>query len=154
MYQSPIYNDLIITSTQISVHIKELIALIDEYLNKFERKEFFVFADDKKRDSVYRSEYYAFISKIPEISEDIGILTSKLSLLLVEADNEMDIALIVLIGKKNEACLALSKELSEFVSESKDIISKEGISPSTIVIRTRKLKIEIESILNCLEADQ
>ena len=114
----------------------------------------FTFADDKKRDNTYRSEYYAFISKIPELSASIDTAASKLTLLLCDADREMEIELIVLISKKNEACLSLQKELADFVTRAREIVAKDSISPSTLVSVTRKLRIEAENVLNLVNTQE
>ena len=154
MNESWIYNDQLIVSTELSVHIQEFICTVDEYLNKFGHKDFFTFADDKKRDNTYRREYYAFISKIPELSAAIDTAASKLALLLCSADKEMELDLIVLISKKSEASLSLQKELSNFSTCARDIISKDGISPSALVAIARKLRVEAENILNVINAQE
>ena len=154
MKESPIYNDQLILSTELSVHIQEIISIVNEYLNKFDQKDFFVFGDDKKRDRAYRNDYNAFISKFPVVTTSIDKAMSKLALLLVDADKEMDIEMIVLLSKKSEACMSLQGELSAYVCEGKAMIAKDGISPSALVSRARKLRADIESALSIISADE
>ena len=154
MKESPIYNDQLILSTELSVYIQELICIVNDYLNKFEREDFFLFGDDKKRDRTYRKEYNDFISGFPAITMSIDKAISTLALLLVDADKEMELDLIVLLSKKSEACIALQKEISTYVCEGKAIIAKDGISPSALVSRTRKLRADIEAVLLTINSEE
>lgn len=154
MNGSRIYNDQLILSTELSVHIRELIFIVNEYLDKFKQKDFFVFGDDKKRDKTYRNEYNAFLSNMSDVTMSIDNAISRLALLIADADKEMDLDMIVLLSKKSEACMTLQNELSKYACDGKSIIARDSISPSTLVGRTRKLSASIEATLLIINSDE
>ncbi len=134
-------------SLEIFVHLQELDSIVDEYLNKFDRKEFFVFSDDQKRDNLYKREYYEFISKLPDIMASVSSAVSRLSVLLERADNELELDMIVLLGEKIERCFEFERELGKYIDECKKQVTGDHISPSTLVSSTRKLKGNIEALM-------
>ena len=135
-------------SLEIFVHLQELDSLVDAYLNKFDRKEFFLFSDDQKRDSLYKREYYEFISNIPEIMASLSSAVSRFSVLLERADNEIELDMIVLLGEKIEGCFAFERDVTEYIEECKKQVSGDHISPLNLVSSTRKLKGNIEALMS------
>ena len=154
MEKCDIYERQKLSSLALSVHIQELCSLIDEYLNKFDRKDFFVFSDFEEQNKIFRKEYYAFVSKLPKVMNDADTSAAELSLLLSLADDEGKINMIELIASKTEAYMKFLSELDEYSRESKTIISSESISPSRLISGARKLKASAETLTDAILADQ
>ncbi len=154
MEKCDIYERQKLSSLALSVHIQELCSLIDEYLNKFDRKDFFVFSDSEEQNKIFRKEYYAFVSKLPKVMNDADTSAAELSLLLSLADDEGKINMIELIASKTEAYMKFLSDLDEYSRESKTIISSESISPSRLIGGARKLKASAETLIDAILADQ
>jgi hypothetical protein len=154
MEKCDIYERQKLSSLALSVHIQELCSLIDEYLNKFDRKDFFVFSDSEEQNKIFRKEYYAFVSKLPKVMNDADTSAAELSLLLSLADDEGKINMIELIASKTEAYMKFLSDLDEYSRESKTIISSESISPSRLISGARKLKASAETLIDAILADQ
>lgn len=140
MRRSEIYEAQSIISTEISVHLYQIIALTDEYLNKFDRKDFFAFSGNEERDSIYKREYYSFVSALPQIIADLNASASRLSELLTCADAAYELELIGIIGTKTERILVYENQFALCVEESKKHISGENVSPSGLVSSMGRLK--------------
>ncbi len=154
MEKCDIYERQKLSSLTLSVHIQELCSLIDEYLNKFDRKDFFVFSESEEQNKIFRKEYYAFVSKLPKVMNDADTSAAELSLLLSLADDEGKINMIELIASKTEAYMKFLSALDEYSRESKTIISSESISPSRLISGARKLKTSAEKLIESILADQ
>ena len=154
MEKCDIYERQKLSSLTLSVHIQELCSLIDEYLNKFDRKDFFVFSESEEQNKIFRKEYYAFVSKLPKVMNDADTSAAELSLLLSLADDEGKINMIELIASKTEAYMKFLSALDEYSRESKTIISSESISPSRLISGARKLKASAETLIDAILADQ
>jgi hypothetical protein len=154
MEKYDIYERQKLSSLALSVHIQELCSLIDEYLNKFDRKDFFVFSESEEQNKIFRKEYYAFVSKLPKVMNDADTSAAELSLLLSLADDEGKINMIELIASKTEAYMKFLSDLDEYSRESKTIISSENISPSRLISGARKLKASAETLIDAILADQ
>ena len=154
MEKCDIYERQKLSSLTLSVHIQELCSLIDEYLNKFDRKDFFVFSESEEQNKIFRKEYYAFVSKLPKVMNDADTSAAELSLLLSLADDEGKINMIELIASKTEAYMEFLSALDEYSRESKTIISSESISPSRLISGARKLKASAETLIDAILADQ
>lgn len=154
MEKCDIYEKQKLSSLALSVHIQELCSLIDEYLNKFDRKDFFVFSESEEQNKIFRKDYYSFVSKLPKVMNDADTSAAELSLLLSLADAEGKINLIDLIGSKTEAYMKFLSALDEYSRESKAIISSESISPSRLISGARKLKASAEKLIESILAEQ
>ena len=148
-----IYESQRLTSLALSVHLKELCALTDEYLNKFDRKDFFVLSDSEEQNKLFRKEYYSFVSRLPKVMTEADGSAAELSRLLSLADAEGNISLIALIGKKTEAYMQFLAALDEYSRESKAIVSSESISPSRLISGARKLKASAETLIEIITTD-
>lgn len=134
-------------SLEIFVHLQELDTLVDEYLNKFDRKEFFLFSDDQKRDRIYKREFYELMSNIHDIMVSVDSAVSRPSVLLERADNEIELDMIVLLGEKIEACFAFERDTVAYIEECKKQVSGDHISPLTLVSGARRFKGNIEALM-------
>ena len=137
-------------SLEISVHLQELSSIVVEYLNKFDRKDFYVFSDAENRNSIYKREYREFISKLPHIVSAISSAMSRLSVLLERADKELELDMIILLGEKIESCITFENEVASYTEECNKHIAGDHISPSALVSNTRKLKSNIEMLISKL----
>lgn len=139
-----------LTSLALSVHIAQLCSLTDEYLKKFDRKDFFVLSSTEEQNKLFRKEYYSFISKLPEVVDSADDSVADLSELMTLADEQGRIDLITLIGAKTEAYMTFLASLDKFARESKAIISADSISPSRLISCTRTFKACAEALIETL----
>ena len=153
MENCDIYEQQKLTALSLSVHIQQFCALIDEYLNKFNREDFFVFSNSDEQNKLFRKEYYAFISKLPNVMSAADESAAELSRLLSFADDAGRIDMITLIGAKTEAYMSFLAALDEYSRESKAIISSENISPSRLISGARKLKASAETLIEIITTD-
>lgn len=126
-------------STKLSAHAIELGELCKEYLSGFEREDFFSFSDIERKNKLYKKNYYAFASKLPEMTEAMELTASELAMLIVKADEEVDLAMLGLLGNKLEAYRAFESALAEFSKSAENILSASRISPSLLTAAVRKL---------------
>lgn len=154
MENCDIYKKQSLTCLALSVHISEICALTDSYLNGFDRKDFFVFTDLEEQNKLYKKEYYAFVSKLPAVATEAQEEMAKLSALLVEADAEGALDALALIGEEIEGYVAFEKALNEYLNESRSAISESKISPSRLVSAARKLKSAAENLLKLLRKEE
>ena len=153
MEKCDIYERQKLSSLTLSVHIQELCSLIDEYLNKFDRKDFFVFSESEEQNKIFRKDYYSFVSKLPKVMVEADGSAAELSLLLSLADDEGKINMIELIASKTEAYMKFLSDLDEYSRESKAIVSSESISPSRLISGARKLKASAETLIEIITTD-
>ena len=153
MENCDIYEQQKLTALSLSVHIQQFCALVDEYLNKFNREDFFVFSNSDEQNKLFRKEYYAFISKLPNVMSGADGSAAELSRLLSFADDAGRIDMITLIGAKTEAYMSFLAALDEYSRESKAIISSENISPSRLISGARKLKTSAETLIEIIATD-
>lgn len=144
---SEIYENQRTVCLSLSVHVTELCAITDEYLSGFEREDFFVFSGSEDQNRLYKKEYYAFVSRLPEIIAQAEAEVSHLSSLLVEADEAGELDAIALLGAKLEAYLTFERALSEYSAESKAAVAQANISPSRLVAAARRFKSAQELLL-------
>ena len=141
-------------SIALYAHVNEICALTDAYLGKFGREDFFVLSGSEEQNKLYRKEYYAFVSKLPNMISNAQDNVASLSSLLTEADEQGEIDTIELIGSKIEAYLRIEAALAEYSSESKAAIGEARISPTRLVNAARRLKSAAEAeISNILDKE-
>ncbi|MBE6592611.1 MAG: hypothetical protein E7642_01310 [Ruminococcaceae bacterium] len=145
-----IYKELNIISTEISVHINELICRTDLYLSSFESYSLFNFSDAKKLNRIYKENYYSFLSSLTEPTEHLNSSVARLSALLGRADNELELEVVVAAGNRLEAFLAFETSLGEFSNKTKKLISAESFSPFQMTFEARKLRSAAETLLQKL----
>jgi hypothetical protein len=131
--------------TELQVNICEMICRVDEYLNQFEHEDFFSFSNTEKRDKIYKQNYYAFISKLPILLTSMENAISRLSALLIRADEAIDLEMITLIGSKIDAYMAFENSLKNFSGSVQQAISKGNTSPSLLINEARRLKLSLEN---------
>lgn len=144
---SEIYENQRTVCLSLSVHVTELCAITDEYLSGFEREDFFVFSGSEDQNRLYKKEYYAFVSRLPEIIAQAEAEVAHLSSLLVEADEAGELDAITLIGAKVEAYLAFERELGAYSADSRAAVAEERISPTRLVSAARRLRSAAEALI-------
>ena len=129
--------------TELCVHLTELDFATDGYLSNFEREDFFSFSNSEAREKLYKQSYYLFMGEVARILEHVEPAVERLSQLLVEADEAVELDMIALIGAKLEAYRSFEERLKSFSESTQAALAKETISPSLLVGEARKLKIAI-----------
>lgn len=144
---SEIYENQRTVCLSLSVHVNELCALTDGYLSGFEREDFFIFSGSEEQNRLYKKEYLAFVSRLPEIIAQAEAEVAHLSSLLVEADEAGELDAITLIGAKVEAYLAFERELGAYSADSRAAVTEERISPTRLVSAARRLRSAAEALI-------
>lgn len=133
MKDCDIYRKQSLASLRLSVHAKELCALIDEYLKNFDRRTLFSFSVSPEKSKEYKKEYYDFLSKLPVIVNRMDKEMETLGTLLAKAEEECRIDLTVFIAKKTDSYVEFEQALAEFTQKSRALISENIISPAPLI---------------------
>ena len=146
-------SELTLTQERISsstiLLLDKLIKSIDNYLNGFNQKEILSFSSSTSKESLkeYTENYFLFVSSIAPIISELTSLNAELASLLIKADKNMEIELIVTCEKKFNAFEEFERALYEYTSS----VEKELLNPNAnaafLINATQKFKIAAERLV-------
>ena len=122
------------------------LAIISEYINSFDKTDFFSFADKSKKADIYKKEYHAVVFKLsPHVSE-ISELISVLSTLFINAERSVDPSASLLEEIFN-SYLAFESELLCFYSKTEKLLKASEPSVSEMTLIARRLEVTAKALL-------
>lgn len=130
--------------------LKQLLEQIDKYTLSFRQKDFFTFSDIEERSKLYKREYYTFICEFNTVYASLGQQISKIAMLLLESDRNMDEEKTVLFNSIFEKHLLLEKELSVFTYATEKELAKASSSVSLLLDSANRLSISIKALSDSL----
>ena len=132
-------------------HLNEILEALlkntDNYINTFEKKDFFVFSDSDSRGKRYKNEYYKFAVSVADDLLLLDRTAGEISSLVIRADMEMnDEELLILQGVFDQYLSFKNSSSSYFASTEKMLIS-QSVSVSVLLDGAMKFKFSISALI-------
>ena len=129
--------------------LDKLIESIDNYLNGFNQKEILSFSSSTSKESLkeYTENYFLFVSSIAPIISELTSLNAELASLLIKADKNMEIELIVTCEKKFNAFEEFERALYEYTSSVEKELLNSNANAAFLINATQKFKIAAERLV-------
>lgn len=129
--------------------LDKLIKSIDNYLNGFNQKEILYFSSSTSKESLkeYTENYFLFVSSIAPIISELTSLNAELASLLIKADKNMVIELIVTCEKKFNAFEGFERALYEYTSSVEKELLNSNANAAFLINATQKFKIAAERLV-------
>lgn len=131
---------------EIKIPLADILALTLKYLEIFDKKDFFLFADKDKRAAIYKKEYRTFILQLSDPVKAISALMAGLSELFIEAERRVDSSAPIL-EDVFLSYLSFERTLTEFSSNTETILKNDAPSVSELSTEAKKLNSSITSLI-------
>ena len=135
-------------SSQTVELLKEIIVKTNYYIGGFEKKALFTFSNNQNDQKEYTERYFLFISEIASMISKLTDLNAELASLLIKADKEMDIELIVLCEKKFNAFLLFEKDLYTYTTSVENTLDTSNASAVFLINAAQKFKNAVNRLIN------
>ncbi len=122
----------------------------DEYLNSFDKKDFFAFSDNDTRTKRYQRHFHAFTISVADHLLVADRLAGELSSLVLRADREMNVDELILLQAIFEEYIVFKKSSSEYFSSVEKMLSSSSVSVSTLMDKATKFKFSATAMINKL----
>ena len=146
-------NELTLTQERISSSTillsNKLIENIDNYLTGFKQKEILSFSSSTSKELLkkYTENYFFFVSSIAPIISELTSLNAELASLLIKADKNMEIELIVICEKKFNAFEIFEHALYEYTSSVEKELLNSKANATFLINATQKFKLSVGQLI-------
>ena len=132
---------------EICCSLEELLAKTDNYINTFNKKDFFVFSNSNERNTVYQRNYYSFSISAADPLLLLDRLMGSVSSLLIRADKEMNVEELVILQHLFGEYLKFKETSSKYFSKAEKAFSSDSISLSYLLDGANKFKFSISTLI-------
>ncbi len=137
--------------SKLDAELEALLFELNNYINCFERTDFFTLSLSKERIKFYKSKYELLRVNIAAPTESAAKAMGKISTLLIEADRNMLDQTAIELKKIFGEYLSFENTLSMFFKASNSAFKESQLSVSQLSDSAKKLSFSINSLRNILK---
>ena len=125
----------------------ELFEKTNNYIDTFDKKDFFVFSNSNSLNKIYQKNYYSFSISVADSLLLIDRLMGSVSSLLIRADKEMNVDELVILQDIFNEYLKFKENSSTYFSQSEKAFSSDSISLSELLEKANKFRFSITALI-------
>ena len=136
-------------SKRIVALAKDMQNAADEFINGFNQGDMLTFSrgQSKSKSDEYLKKYYAFFAKISPMITELSRMNARLASLLIQADKEMKVDIIVTCENRFNAYEKFELELYKYIKSIEDAFENSTASATFIINATQKLKNSLSVLI-------
>ena len=127
----------------ISCSLEELLSKTDNYINTFDKTDFFAFSNGSQKNKIYQKNYYSFSISIADTLVVLDRLMGDISSLLICADKEMNVDELVVLQNLFGEYLKFKEASSMYFSKTEKSFLSDSISLSELLDGAKKFRFNI-----------
>ena len=128
---------------------KDMQNAANEFINGFNQADMLTFSigQSKSKSDEYLKKYHAFFAKISPMITELSRINARLASLLIQADKEMKVDIIVACENRFNAYEKFELELYEYIKSIEDAFENSTASATFIINATQRLKNSLSVLI-------